>query len=103
MINNLNNTQKSIFEFLAAVTKYNKMKFIDTDIDWEKIQEHLIYLKSGKRKEAIFGAIIMSSVGINFKLGEKSPQRGFDSSTFIEYVLSQVGVKINRLANKRLS
>jgi cell wall-associated NlpC family hydrolase len=102
-INNLNNTQKSIFDFLTSITNANKIKFIDSDIDWEKVQEHLIYMKSGKRKEAIFGAIIMSSVGIRFKLGEKSPQKGFDSSTFIEYVLSQVGVKINRQANKRPS
>lgn len=102
-INNLIATQQSIYDFLASITRANKIKFIDPEINWPKVQKELIDLKPGKRKEAIFGAIIMASVGTSFKLGKGSFAEGFDSSTFIEYILSQVGVKIKRHPTKYLS
>jgi cell wall-associated NlpC family hydrolase len=102
-INNLTGTQRSIFDFLASITRANKIKFIDPEINWPKVQKELIDIKPGKRKEAIFGAIIMASVGTSFKLGKGSFAAGFDSSTFIEYVLSQVGVQIKRHPTKYLS
>ncbi len=102
-IDNLINTQKSIFDFLASITRSNKIKFIDPKIDWPKAQKELIDMNPGKRKEAIFGAIIMASVGTSFKLGKGSFAEGFDSSSFIEYVLSQVGVNIKKHPTKYLS
>ncbi len=102
-INNLFATQQSIFNFLASITKSNKIKFIGPNIDWPKVEKELIVMQSGKRKEAIFGAIIMASVGTSFKLGKGSFAEGFDSSRFIEYVLSQAGVQIKRHPTKYLS
>lgn len=102
-INNLIATQQSIFDFLASITRANKIKFIDPEINWPKVQKELIVMRPGKRKEAIFGAIIMASVGTSFRLGKGSFAEGFDSSSFIEYVLAQVGVKIKRHTTKYLS
>ncbi len=102
-INDLLATQQSIFDFLSSITRANKIKFIDAQINWPKVQRELIEMKPGKRKEAIFGAIIMASVQTSFKLGKGSFAEGFDSSRFIEYVLSQVGVMIRRHPTKYLS
>ncbi len=87
-------TQDDILEFLEQVTSKEKIQLLDPNVDWEKTKNRIISLSPGKRKQAVFAAILLAWQDIPFELNEESLSLGFDSPRFLRFVLSQVGIAI---------
>ena len=60
-------------------------------------------LPPGQRKKAVLAAILLAWKEIPFRLGGRSLGSGFDSSNFVRFVLSQVGINIADEPNRRPS
>jgi len=101
-INNLSSTQDSILDFFGNVTAEGHIRLLDSTVNWQEVKEELINLPPGKRKQAIFIALLLAWKDIPFYMGGRT-LTGFDSTTFLRYVLSKVGIKIEDEAMVSLS
>jgi cell wall-associated NlpC family hydrolase len=101
--NNLSQTQGFLLDFLGEVTSDEKIHLLDPTVDWEEVKKQLINLEPGKRKQAIFIALLLAWKDIPFKMGGKALSAGFDSPRFLRYVLYKVGIEINDEPGVRLS
>lgn len=72
-------------------------------IDWSNIKSTIINLPSGKRKLALTIALLTTWKQIPFELGRNTPKSSFDSPGYIQYVLKQTGININRNSAEPLS
>lgn len=102
-ISELSSTQESLLDFLAAVTEAENISILNISGDWKKVKNEIMGFKAGKRKDAILIAILLAWKDIPFSLGQESIKAGFDSPSFLRYVLSKVEVNINRKTGERLS
>lgn len=92
--NELRATQEDILDFLAKVTSEEQIRLFDPDVDWNNTKKRILDLPPGKRKQAVFAAILLAWKEIPFELNKQSLSLGFDSPRFIRFVLSQVGIEI---------
>lgn len=102
-VDRLRNTQNSLLDFLAKVTDESQVSILDRDVDWSIVKSNIEELPDGKRKQAIFTAILLAWKDIPFTMGKQSLSKGFDSPRFIEYVLSKNGVHVKPKPNERMS
>jgi cell wall-associated NlpC family hydrolase len=58
-------------------------------------KDAIINSATGRRKEALQLAFELQKKNIPFNMGGRTPEQGFNSSTFIAYVLSNVGLDTN--------
>jgi len=87
-------TQEDILDFLAKVTSEENIRLFDRDVDWNRTKKRILDLPPGKRKQAVFAAILLAWKEIPFELNQQSLSSGFDSPRFIRFVLFQVGIEI---------
>ena len=86
-ISKLSSTQESLLDFLAAVTEEENISILNISGDWKKVKNEIMGLEAGKRKDAILIAILLAWKDIPFSLVQESIRAGFDSPSFLRYVL----------------
>ncbi len=99
----LESTQASILGFLEQVSNRQKLRLFDRDVNWEKTKSRLIALPAGKRKNAVFGALLLAWKEVPFKLGGTSVKSGIDSTRFMILVLQLAGVEVPSDSKRRPS
>jgi hypothetical protein len=102
-VNELTLIQNDILEFLKILTSRERIGLIDPDVDWDRTKERIMTLPPGKRKQAVFVAILLAWHELPYEVNQESLTSGFDSPRFLRFILSQVGVKINDEPGIRLS
>lgn len=103
-VDGLKNDEKKLADFLIQLlrtTEENSTR--GNDIDWNKVAQSIIDLPSGKRKTAVLIALLMTWKEIPFDLGTSNPSMGFDSPSFLIYVLNQVGINVDKKPKEFLS
>jgi len=104
-IEDMKGDEKKLTNFLIQLIKSSSTNSVTNyeDVDWEKLTIFLTHLPSGKRKTAIFISLLMTWKEIPFELGQMNPSLGFDSPSFLSYVIEQVGISVESGNNQFLS
>jgi cell wall-associated NlpC family hydrolase len=92
----LKNDEKKLTLFvinLLSSSSQNNNQY-GAGINWEIVTDRIINLPSGKRKTAVMIALLMTWKEIPFQLGQNSMRSGFDSPSFLIYVLKEVGINV---------
>jgi len=103
---NLKNDEKDLTDFLIRLIRTTSENKAISDygfIDWERITKSIVNLPSGKRKSAVLIALLLTWKEMPFELGSKSPSVGFDSPSFLAYVIGQAGIVVRRNPNEIMS
>lgn len=97
--------EQKLTDFLIQLIKSSTVqsRTMNQDIDWEKLSAFMTDLPSGKRKTALFIALLTTWKEIPFELGTKNPATGFDSPSFLRYVINQVGISVENQPQQYLS
>jgi cell wall-associated NlpC family hydrolase len=102
-LQNLQETQDSVLDFLVSVTDQNNIHILDSSVNWDEVKKQLSALPAGDRKNALLNSILLAWKDIPFTMGKESLSGGFDSPRFLRYVLKTVGLKINNVNGQRAS
>lgn len=100
-ITNMQESEKVLFDFFDHLL--NTSNTIDYSVNWESTKEEIMSLPSGDRKKAILNALVTTWREIPFNMQGDSPKSGFNSSSFMLFVLNSVGVTIDDKPNIYLS
>ena len=74
-----------------------------SSVNWDSIKSTIVNLPSGRRKLALTIALLTTWKEIPFELSKNSPKSSFDSPGYIQYVLKQVDINIERNPREPLS
>ena len=103
-IDDLKITQGSLLDFLASATSQEQVKLIRLNPSvWQTTKAKLILLPAGQRKNAIFGSILLAWKDIPFTYSGNTLGAGLDSTTYMNFVLSNAGVNIPKKEHSLLS
>lgn len=97
----IRNEYEDLIKFLNGISSHEKFEVNITD--WRIAIENITYNTFGKRRNTLLLALSLASENLKFKLGGSTPQQGFDSSSFIKYVLESSGIDIRLYSGKKLS
>lgn len=102
-VQDLGQTQDGILDFLTTVTDSKSINILDPDVDWASVKQSIEKMPHGMRKQTLLNAILLAWKDIPFTLGGKSVTAGFDSPSFMAFVLSKSKVPVERTPGVRLS
>lgn len=102
-VHDLGQTQDGILDFLTTVTDSKSINILDPDVDWNSVKQSIENMPHGVRKQTLLNAILLAWKDIPFTMGGKSVSAGFDSPSFMAFVLSKSKVVVARKPDVRLS
>jgi len=96
-------TQESVLDFLGGITTAERIRLIDPSVDWSETKKYIIDMPAGPRKTAVLTAILLAWKDLPFSLENHSLASGLDSPHFINVVLANVGITVQKGTDERLS
>jgi hypothetical protein len=96
-------TQRSVLDFLGGLTASGQIRLIDPSVDWSRTEEYLMDMPAGPRKTAALSAILLAWKNLPFSTNNQSLTSGLDSPHFINIVLAEQRVHVEKRQDERLS
>jgi hypothetical protein len=98
----LDSTQAGMLSFIADLSRRGEIQLLDSSVDWDDVQEHILAMPPGRRRNAVLSAILYAWKTIPFGATGNSAVTGFNSPRFALRVLEHVGIKIDTLPGVQL-
>jgi len=102
-VKNLKQSQTDLLQVFGRVISGSQIAILSRRVQWQAVQDTIIRMPPGARKQAALAAILLAWKNVPFVLGAHNVGSGYDSPSFISDVLSDVGISVKRQPKELLS